>query len=88
MHLRRGLLFGVATVAISLTGCSGEQAKVYDISPIFPLSPDTCSKYNGEEGGDGGNGVPTCMVSKADCEEAASDWAQAMRADAIQFTCD
>lgn len=71
-----------------LGGGSGS-SKTYDISPIFPLSPDKCAKYDGDAEGSGIDA--RCWVTKDECEKAASDWRQAMQSggvtDAIQFSC-
>jgi hypothetical protein len=81
MRVTAFLVAAAATIAIS--GCSN--GKQYDISPIFPLSADTCAKYNGDEPGDG-----SCLVTESDCERAAEDWRLATRnvSGAIQFSCD
>ena len=80
----------VATVAIVLAGCSSANAKEYDISSIFPLSPDKCAEYNGDEVGEGIGA--RCLVTKSECERAAADWDRSMNEsglrDAIRFTCD
>jgi hypothetical protein len=77
-----------ASMAVALTGCGGA-AKSYDISPIFPLSSDKCARYGGDQHGSGL--AATCMVTKSECEKAASDWRSAMQnggvGDAIEFTC-
>jgi hypothetical protein len=87
---RLGRLLAGVGVSLVLLGCSGSSGKKYDISPIFPLSSDKCSTYNGKASGEGFGA--TCMVSKSDCERAAADWRRAMREggvnDAILFTCD
>ena len=85
----RTLAVLVALTLTAATGCSSQDEKGYDISPIFPLSADKCARYNGEESGEGFGA--TCMVTKADCERAAADWAQSMResgVSSIQFSCD
>jgi len=83
-------LLAAIILAITVSGCVVADAKEYDISPIFPLSADKCERYNGEEVGEGPR--PSCFVTKADCERAASDWNQSMAEsgvrDAIRFTCD
>lgn len=79
----------IASLVIGLAGCGGN-AKTYDIGPIFPLSPDKCAKYDGDESGQGV--IKRCMVTKEMCEKAAADWKAEMASgyvnDAIQFTCD
>jgi hypothetical protein len=80
--------FAAVSMAIALTGCGGD-AKAYDIAPIFPLSSDKCARYDGDQKG---SGIATsCMVTKAECENAAADWRSAMQKsgvnDAINFTC-
>lgn len=81
-------LFAAASMAAALTGCGGG-GKTYDISPIFPLSPDKCARYHGDEKGSGI--TANCMVTKAECEKAAADWRNAMQNggvnDAINFSC-
>ena len=81
--------FAAASIAVVLTGCGGSSAKTYDISPIFPLSSDKCAKYGGDQKGAGITG--TCMVTKAECEQAAADWRNAMETsgvnNAIEFSC-
>lgn len=76
------------TCAVALAGC-GSDSKSYDIAPIFPLSTDKCATYGGEQKGSGLSS--SCMVTKEECERAASDWRNAMREsgvnDAIQFSC-
>lgn len=89
--MRRITIWLAATsLAIAIAGCGGSGGKVYDISPIFPLSADTCERYNGEESGEGFGA--TCMVTKDDCERAVSDWNQTMSdrgvQDAMRFSCD
>jgi hypothetical protein len=78
-----------ASIAVALTGCVGADAKTYDIAPIFPLSSGKCAKYDGDETGSGV--TATCMVTKDECEKAASDWRAAMATggvnDAIEFSC-
>lgn len=88
--IARGLAFlAASSMAVALAGCGGAEARAYDIAPIFPLSAGKCAKYGGEQEGSG----PTekCMVTKAQCEKAASAWSKAMQAgavyNAIQFTC-
>ena len=82
--------FAAAIVAVAMTGCGGG-GKTYDISPIFPASDPAakCAKYHGDLHGSGISA--TCMVAKADCENAAADWRQAMQNggvnDAIEFRC-
>jgi hypothetical protein len=81
--------FAAASVAVALTGCGGAEAKTYDISPIFPLSSGKCAKYDGDEEGSGI--TATCMVTKAECEKAATEWKAAMQTgdvnEAIEFSC-
>jgi len=71
-----------------LAGC-GSNAKQYDIAPVFPLSADKCKRYDGDQEGSGV--AARCMVTKAECEQAAADWRDAMRDsyvnDAINFVC-
>jgi hypothetical protein len=80
----------LAALAVVLAGCSSASAKEYDISPIFPLSPDKCETYNGDEEGEGIHA--RCLVTQAECERAAADWDRSMTEsglrDAIRFTCD
>ncbi|TQS43440.1 hypothetical protein [Cryptosporangium phraense] len=77
------ILAGLALA--SLTACGTQDDRKYDISPIFPLSPNKCEKYDGKSDGPGG----ACWVTKSECEKAASDWRKAMQdsPDAIRFTC-
>jgi hypothetical protein len=88
--MKPGVLAAAVMLTIGATSCSDENARQYDISPIFPLTSDKCAQYNGEESGEGLSA--TCMVTKADCERAAADWRQAMSdggvTDGILFTCD
>lgn len=81
---RIAALIATATLAFAVSGCSSADAKEYDISPIFPLSSDTCEKYHGDENEDG-----SCLVTKSECERAAADWREAMTSveGAIQFSC-
>jgi len=88
--MKRGLAYlAAASLAIALTGCGGGSSKTYDISPIFPLSTGKCAKYGGVQQGSGL--ASTCLVTKAECEKAASDWREEMQAsgvnDAIEFRC-
>ena len=79
----------VATTVLALSACGHKNAKTYDIAPIFPLSSDKCQKYDGKTEGSGI--AARCWVTKSECEQAASDWRQAMRTggvtDAIEFKC-
>ena len=81
--------FAAACIAVALTGCGGSNAKAYDIGPVFPLDPNKCAKYGGDQKGSGL--TASCMVTKAECEKAAADWRQAMQSsgvnDAIEFSC-
>jgi len=81
--------FAAASVAVAVTGCGGAEAKTYDISPIFPLSSGKCAKYGGDEEGSGISA--TCMVTKGECERAATEWRKAMETggvnEAIEFSC-
>jgi hypothetical protein len=82
------VLFAVAGLSATLSACGGGD-KTYDISPVFPLTPNKCAKYHGDEQGSGI--TATCMVTKDGCERAAADWKQAMASggvnDAIEFSC-
>jgi len=82
--------FAVAATALTASGCGGGDSKTYDISPIFPLSSNKCANYDGRTEGSGL--MAHCWVTKEKCEQAASDWKQAMQqggvTDAIQFSCD
>ncbi len=88
MKTRIFAFFVAVSTAIALAAC-GSGGKAYDISPIFPLSPGKCAKYNGDEQGTGIGA--TCMVTKDECERAAADWNTAMQSgavnDAIEFSC-
>jgi hypothetical protein len=79
----------VAIMSVAQVGC-GEGGKEYDISPIFPLTEDKCAQYDGDQEGSGVSA--TCMVTKDQCEQAASDWRSSMQSsgvnDAIQFSCE
>lgn len=83
-------IVALCATTLVLFGCSTSGEARYDISPIFPLSTDTCAKYHGEESGEGFGA--TCLVTKSECERAVADWRQAMSAggvdDAILFSCD
>ncbi len=85
---RTRLAMAIVGVTLIAPGCS-DNDKSYDISPVFPLSQDKCQKYNGVQSGTFPNA--TCMVSKGDCERAASDWNAVMSTrgirDAVRFTC-
>ena len=91
IRARMPLLAGIVSVAtiLSVSACSQTEAKGYDISPVFPLSPNKCAKYGGKQEGRGFDGK--CMVTKAECERAAQDWRNAMRqggvSDGILFSC-
>jgi hypothetical protein len=83
--------FAVAAAGLTASACAGgSDSKTYDISPIFPLTSNKCAKYGGETEGSGF--AAHCWVTKEKCEQAASDWKQAMQrggvSDAIQFSCD
>lgn len=83
------MLTAAVAVAAAVGGC-GSEAKKYDIAPVFPLSADKCARYDGDESGSGFGA--RCMVTKSQCEKAASDWRDSMKAghvnDAINFRCD
>jgi hypothetical protein len=89
--LRAKVLAGfIVTISVlGASACGHKDAKAYDIAPIFPLSSDKCAKYNGTAEGSGFGAH--CWVTKVECENAASDWRQAMRqsgqTDAIEFRC-
>jgi hypothetical protein len=89
MKTRLVALFAVASIAAAVAGCGSADAKTYDISPIFPLSSGKCAQYDGNQSGSGIGA--TCMVTKAECERAATDWRSAMQTggvnDAIAFSC-
>ena len=76
----------IATV-LGISACGAADDKTYDISPVFPLSANKCEKYDGRTEGSGPGAA--CWVTKAECDRAAADWAQAMRnvPGAIRFTC-
>lgn len=81
--------FAVVSMAAAVSGC-GTSAKAYDIAPIFPLSTGKCARYAGHEEGSGI--TAKCMVTKAECEKAATDWKRAMQTggvgnEAIEFSC-
>ena len=82
-------VFATAVLAAALAGCGTSNAKAYDIGPVFPLDPNKCARYGGDEKGSGP--TASCMVTKAECEKAAADWRQAMQSsgvnDAIEFSC-
>lgn len=84
-----GAAFAVAACVWALSGCGRNHPKTYDIAPIFPLSSDKCTKYDGTV--DGSGITAHCWVSKANCEQAVTDWRHAMQqggvADAIEFRC-
>lgn len=77
-----------AGAAAALLGCGGG-SKTYDIGPIFPASSDKCARYSGDQKGTGP--TASCMVTKDECQKAASDWRKAMQNsgvnDAVDFTC-
>jgi hypothetical protein len=74
-------------MVLALAACGNKEDKTYDISPIFPLSSNTCSKYDGDVEGTGI--TAHCWVSKSQCEHAVADWNSAMKnvPDSIKFTC-
>jgi hypothetical protein len=76
-------------LAAVLSAC-GSSGKTYDISPIFPLTPDKCAEYHGEQEGSGVG--ESCMVSKGECERAVANWREAMQSggvdETIEFTCE
>ncbi|MEA2412834.1 MAG: hypothetical protein QOC77_3395 [Thermoleophilaceae bacterium] len=88
MATRLHAFFAAASMTVALGGCAGSD-KTYDISPIFPASPDKCARYHGDQKGSGI--AATCMVNQDECKKAAADWRNAMASgginDAIQFTC-
>jgi hypothetical protein len=79
-----------ASVVLAASACGAGDSRNYDIAPIFPLTSNKCSKYDGKVEGSGF--TAHCWVTKAECERAAQDWRQAMRqggvTDAIEFSCD
>lgn len=79
--------FAVTATALALTACGQGNDKAYDIAPIFPLTSNKCAKYDGKA--EGAGFTAHCWVTKAKCEQAASDWRIAMRnvPNAIKFTC-
>lgn len=88
MKNRITALFATAGTVAVLAACGGG-GQTYDISAIFPLSPNKCAEYGGTEEGSGV--AATCMVTKEQCERAASDWRTAMQesgVNAIDFRCD
>jgi hypothetical protein len=80
---------GIAMIVVVVAACGGSNAKAYDIGPVFPLDPNKCARYGGDQKGSGP--TASCMVTKAECEKAAADWRQAMQSsgvnDAIEFSC-
>jgi len=78
----------VVAAALALSACGGS-SQTYDIGAIFPLSPDKCARYHGDQQGSGI--TAKCMVTKSECEAAANDWRQSMTSsgvnDAIDFVC-
>lgn len=88
MMTRAFAFFAAASVAAALAGCGGG-GKTYDISPVFPVDPGKCARYDGDQQGSGI--TATCKVTQAECEKAAADWRNAMQTggvtDAIQFSC-
>jgi hypothetical protein len=78
-----------ASMTLALGGCAASDGKTYDISPIFPLSADKCARYGGDQEGTGI--TASCMVTKDQCEKAATDWRTTMATggvtDAILFSC-
>jgi hypothetical protein len=87
MKIKMLSLLATAGTVVILAGC-GDGGKTYDISAIFPLSPDKCAEYGGTEEGSGPGA--TCMVTKEQCERAVSDWRAATQnvSGAINFRCD
>lgn len=89
MKTRIFAFFVAAIVAVALAACGGG-GKTYDIGSIFPLDPGKCAKYGGTQEGS----VPTesCMVTKEECERAATDWREAMQSggvtETIEFSCE
>jgi hypothetical protein len=81
--------FAVATAVLAVSSCGQTNSKTYDISPIFPLTANKCAKYGGKTEGTGFNAH--CWVTKAECQQAAQDWMQAMQqggvTNAIEFKC-
>lgn len=84
---RFGALIAVTTIVLSAAACGHNDSRTYDIAPIFPLSAGKCAKYGGKAEGSGLSSH--CWVTKSECEQAASDWRQAMQnlPDAIEFSC-
>ena len=76
------LVVALAAV-VGLPACGGNDERVYDIRPIFPLDPDKCDRYDGRAEG------RSCFVTQSQCERAATDWREAMGgvSGAIQFRC-
>ena len=86
LHTRVGAVCAAAVLLLA-SACSSDSGKNYDIAPVFPLTANKCEKYNGTAKGSGL--TASCMVTKADCERAAADWAAAMKniSDAVRFKC-
>ncbi len=89
LALTAALLSVCALSACNPSGSGASSTHSYDISPIFPLSPGKCAQYGGDQQKSGSGGA--CLVTKAECERAASDWRRSMTDgginDAIEFTC-
>jgi len=89
-HSRVSAVAVAVILALSFSSCSSAEEKKYDISPIFPLSPNKCEKYNGEVEGTGISAH--CWVTLTDCKRAAADWAASMKKsgvnEAILFRCE
>src|SRR5690348_11548684 len=74
-QLIAGVAVGATALAM-LTACGDKNKKTYDIAPIFPLSSDKCSKYEGDATGSGL--ASHCYVTKDECKKAVADWRAAM----------
>jgi hypothetical protein len=78
-------------VALLFASCGGSSAgaKTYTIAPIFPLTAGKCAEYHGIQQGSGVSAA--CLVTRSECEKAASDWRRAMQSGgtstAIEFSC-